>query len=58
MFYILSREKKKAWSTHGDGEYETYEDAKYDVEAMQEIDKANGEEWEYRIVEVEKIERR
>lgn len=58
MFYIIAREKKNAWSTHGDEEYNTYEEAKCNVEAMQEIDKANGEDWEYRIVEVEKIRKR
>lgn len=54
MFYIISREKNGAWSTHGDEEFETYLEAKYNVECLKEVDKDNGEEWEYRIVEVER----
>ena len=53
MFYILSREKNGAWSS-GEEDFETYIEAKFNVECMEKIDKMNKEEWEYRIVEVER----
>lgn len=56
MFYIISREKKNAWNTHGEEDFEKYEDAKYQVECLKEVDEMNGEEREYRIVEVMKVE--
>ena len=57
MFYILAREKGGVWATL-EIDFNSLEDAKYEVACLKDVDKANGEEWEYRIVEVEKIERR
>lgn len=52
MFYIIEREKKSAWAVHDADGCDTYHDAKYTVDAMKEQDEKNGEEWEYKIIEV------
>lgn len=55
MFYIIIKNQDGVWVTYGDEDFETYEDAQYQLDALKEMDDMNGESHEYKICEVEDI---
>lgn len=56
MYYIIVNQNG-TWVTYGDEDFDTYEDAKYQLECLQEADENNGENNEYKICEIKEVER-
>ena len=51
MFYIVAKENGK-WTAYGYDDFSTMEDAMYQMDALKEVDRRNGEHHEYKVVSV------
>ena len=55
MYYVIIK-VNGAWEAYSD-EFDTYEEAKYQLECLQEVDEMNGEHHDYKICQAEEIKR-
>ena len=56
MFYVISRKPEGVWKAH-DKMYETYVEAKREVDIWKEFDETHNERHEYLVIEIEEVKR-